>query len=163
MSEESRLERLKSKIRDVFAEAKYPGDDQILYDRNHCPECQQVATDFQGQPWPQVSLKILRFNRENFGSQFTPAGFRFYLPAYLLAALEDGDVLEYTLFALLPLDKPDAVARWQEKIQGLSVEQRGVVREFLDYIKEERPAQFLPGYPDSKLAFYWSDAKDQTL
>jgi hypothetical protein len=163
MSEESRLERLKSKIKQAFAEAEYPGDDQILYDRDHCLECQQVAADFQGQSWPQMPFKILRFNRESFGSQFTPEGFRFYLPAYLLAALEDGDVLEYTLFSLLPLDKPDSVARWREKVQGLSAEQRHIVREFLDYIKEERPAHFLPDYPNSKLTLYWPDENDQTL
>jgi hypothetical protein len=71
-------QELAKKIEDVFANTPYPGDNSLGRDWEIEP--------FVGKHWKTIPLNVVMSRREELLS-FSPAGFRFYLPAYLIAAL----------------------------------------------------------------------------
>src|SRR6476659_4487759 len=91
-------ERVRDEITTAFGSAPYPGDEEIvsmliiggqLVDD---PERKEIKEAFRGSHWTAVSHETLMRNRDSLPF-FTPAGLRFFLPAYLLAAL-DGEKIE---------------------------------------------------------------------
>lgn len=79
MDEQTR-QQLIANITSAFEEAPYPGDDNI---GAIPPDGDEVERDFRGKHWKELDFNILFINRDKL-SFLTPAGFRFYLPAYLL-------------------------------------------------------------------------------
>ena len=86
------LEALKSLIRAAFEDAEYPGDDNIAGCSRSltpfgCDDCDPMAAHFKGTRWQEHNLQTLgEFNSLSF---FHPEARRYYLPAFMLAELQD--------------------------------------------------------------------------
>lgn len=110
-------------IREAFAETPYPGDDILVVAKpGEDPECDQIAENFRGKSWQEVSVDMIG----NFADSlplFTSQAFRYYMPAYMLASLtpaadldfsnepassehnfcfDNNDIVSFVLFELFP-------------------------------------------------------------
>ena len=100
-------EELKGCIREAFAEAVYPGDDNITISDCPCGECTETRSFFQGKHWREVAATGQPFHLMWGGlAILSPDAWRFYLPAYMLLSLrgdgDPGDTLECALYQLSP-------------------------------------------------------------
>ncbi len=71
----------------TFADALYPGDGGIGYNLDDW-EGAAVNRDFKGYHWREVPRDTLADHHYDL-TFFSPEGRRFYLPAYMIAALDD--------------------------------------------------------------------------
>jgi hypothetical protein len=148
----TRKSTLKREIEQAFAEVPYPGDDRIVeaciidgQDLND-PDRQELADDLRGKHWRHVDLETL-LRHDSSLPYLTTAGLHFFLPAYLLGALEIGsrdDAAGNLLYLLvIELDcrepapgTPDLRAQWLSRYGKLSVNQREAVKHFLEYVRD---------------------------
>ncbi|HZI08286.1 MAG TPA: DUF6714 family protein [Archangium sp.] len=154
----SRSKALRRQIEAAFADASPPGDDHIGYDPEDW-ESVELARTFKGRHWRDLSPSELQYHSSSFLSS---EGFRYYLPAYLLAALEEhGNLMPHTVYGLtLPAESSpeDLTLRaWQlERFEGLSPTQKRAVRAFLEYARDEASHYFSQGQePRLALTSYW--------
>ena len=86
------VETIKQLIREAFADVPYPGDDEIVPSGSSWEYYADTLEYFQGRTdWRTLSIDLLNEAETGWGPAlafFTPAAFRFYLPAYLLADLD---------------------------------------------------------------------------
>lgn len=82
-----RRDELRSMIVHAFADVRYPGDDHIVADPDHCPECEDVAAAFRGRHWKELTPALI-FERKDALPLLRPEAFRYFLPAYLLACVD---------------------------------------------------------------------------
>ena len=156
---EPRLQALRRQIETAFADAVYPGDEYIGYNPDDW-ESAELAQDFKGKHWKEVPLEKLQYHSSSF---LSPAGFRYYLPAYLLAALADyGNLLPHTVYALTLPEKSSLEEQglWQwhlARFDGLTPAQKEAVRAFLEYARDEASHYFFQGeLPRLALERYWT-------
>jgi Family of unknown function (DUF6714) len=153
-------ERIASRIREAFASVPYPGDDRLVPQTAHRdPEREQIATDFAGRDWRELGVEVARGEPEGL-FLMSPLAFRFYLPAYALAAVADpfgSDLVPAAVVqSLTPPPDSDDAARWfEERVGGLSAEQVDAMRDVLKFIGRsglflEREAQRALEYWDSR-------------
>jgi hypothetical protein len=74
-------------IREAFRETAHPGDAFLVGSREGCEPSEVIAPFMGVSDWSQVTAEILDGNSEAL-SFFSEGGFRFFLPAYLIADLE---------------------------------------------------------------------------
>ncbi|KFA90911.1 DUF6714 family protein [Archangium violaceum] len=155
---DSRREALQRQIEAAFADAPHPGDDRIGYDADDW-ESAELARAFKGRQWKELSPVELQYHSSSFLSS---EGFRYYLPAYLLAALEDhGNLMPHTVYGLtLPQGSSPEEQRlraWQlERFEVLSPTQKRAVRAFLEFARDEASHYFSQGQePRLALERYW--------
>ena len=74
-------------IREAFRETSYPGDAFLVGSREGCEPSEVIAPFLGVADWSQVAAEVLDANSEAL-SFFSEGGFRFFLPAYLIADLE---------------------------------------------------------------------------
>lgn len=95
-------DELKEVIRSSFADTPYPGDDAVVRSRGDEPD--DVGALFRGKTdWRALSADYA--DRAGAASPsalsfFSPAAFRFYLPAYLLADIDGALTLTEPAFFL---------------------------------------------------------------
>lgn len=155
---DSRREALQRQIEAAFADAPHPGDDHIGYDADDW-ESAELARAFKGRHWRELTPAELQYHSSSFLSS---EGFRYYLPAYLLAALEDhGNLMPHTVYGLTlpPGSSPEELRLrvWQlGRFEGLSPAQKRAVREFLEYARDAASHYFSQGQePRLALERYW--------
>ncbi len=75
-------------IRQAFRDVKYPGDDFLLGSREGCEPFEEIEPFKGQQDWTKIKSDLLdeRYTALNF---FSEAGLRFFLPAFLIADLND--------------------------------------------------------------------------
>jgi hypothetical protein len=80
---------LVAQIRAAFDEVPYPGDDSlcVVVEQDN-DETAIVALEFQGLDWREIHPALIAYNYAAL-NVFTPDGFRYFLPAYLIADLVD--------------------------------------------------------------------------
>ncbi|MEQ8673540.1 MAG: hypothetical protein RLP44_05820 [Aggregatilineales bacterium] len=93
------------KIERAFADVPYPEDGRIVDDRFHCYECEDMHNAFVDKQWQSLTDAVyLRHHKEM--SILTPAAFRYFLPAYMRAAVVDpvqADLAaDYIVYSLTP-------------------------------------------------------------
>jgi hypothetical protein len=160
----SRLEALKQEIEAAFAGVPYPGDEHIAYS-NIDFDGSRVAAAFKGKHWKELTPDELHWNEMNF---LSPAGLHFYLPAYLLASLEDyngtlnEDIRPLSVYGLTLNDEDTPRNRRIRESQlkefaAFSPAQKRAIRAFLEYARDEWTDEF-PGGDEPKQALerYWS-------
>ncbi|MFY0563591.1 DUF6714 family protein [Archangium lansingense] len=154
----SRREAIRQQLEAAFADAPYPGDDHIGYDTEDW-ESAELVRAFKGKHWKELTPAELQYHSSSFLSS---EGFRYYLPAYLLAALEDhGNLMPHTVYGLtLPAGSSSGEQRlraWQlERFEQLSPAQKHAVRAFLEYARGEASHYFSQGQePRLALTRYW--------
>ena len=95
-------DELKEVIRRTFADTTYPGDDALVRSRGDEPD--DVVALFRGKTdWQALSADYV--DRAGAASPsalsfFSPAAFRFYLPAYLLADIDGALIFTEPAFFL---------------------------------------------------------------
>lgn len=142
-------------IEHAFADTVYPGDD--LIDADHCPECAEIYEAFRGKQWE--SLTDVRLLREHYLalSSLYPEAFRYYLPAFMRAALIDPktadiivDALEHQLSEPQNGTLTDEEVRevygyqatknyWLRRLSGFTPEQKQAIKAYLQ-VEFERTA-----------------------
>jgi hypothetical protein len=134
---------LKEKIKAAFAARPYPGDDQLVDE----PKDWEIALTeevFRGLHWSDVAPEVIECHNSAL-SFFTPAAWRFYLPAFMLVGLDNpgGNALASLCYDLVP---PDVHVEQRQKMKeirlprlevwGLSPEQAALMNEGWEQAKE---------------------------
>lgn len=124
----------RTKIREAFGGSEYPGDDNLVRDSGHDPECRELAAAFRGKAWESISTQMIRGHKDAF-PLFTPAAFRYYLPAYLLGCIDarsEVDVAwDSVIFHLAP---PSKSVRFTERAEGFTDLQADALVSFLELV-----------------------------
>jgi hypothetical protein len=159
----SRLEALKQEIEAAFTGVLYPGDDRIAYS-NIDFDGSRLAAAFKGRHWKELTPDEMHWNEMIFLSR---EGFHYYLPAYLLASLEDyngtlnEDIRPLTVYGLTlsaedtPLHRRLRESRLKD-FEVFTPAQKRAIRSFLEYARDEWTDEF-PGGDEPKQALerYW--------
>ena len=146
------IQELKSLIRSAFADTEYPGGDNIAgCSRIGCDDCDPLAEHFKGTTWQQHNLQTLA-GYAGIGF-FYPQALHYYLPAYMLAEIENCRLAEIHFsqseeyqeypdplpnldisHCFLPSEH-ESIQQEREKFVALfSDEQRRAVTEYLKFI-----------------------------
>ena len=152
---------LRDRVVQAFKDAPYPGDDNLI--RNplavQMDDYAQIVAHCKGKHWQELDRQAIVNNDVNLPF-FSPEAFRFYLPAFLVVALEDpeGNEFDKIVFNLLPPPPNDSedVEYFAKMVAGLSRTQREVIRDFLELVAEEE-ADLPPDIANARQALdtYW--------
>lgn len=101
-------------IAGAFAAVPAPGPAALVSgDVDYDPEYRDVAHAFEGKHWRELSPAFIREHRDAL-PLLSPAAFRFFLPAYLLACLDGAQDLDTAPLSvassLTPPEPQDAAA-----------------------------------------------------
>lgn len=149
-----RPSELRKEVKKVFQSTEYPGDDSIVINTDIYQENYEMWLEFKGD-WRNVSPQVVEDYRMSF-MMLTAEGFRYYLPALLLAALHPFpyEVDEWLLYSLaLPSDDTKR-KEFDNKMNMLTSSQKKVVQKFVIHFMEENPL-FADRY--QKTLEYWKD------
>ena len=135
---------LVERIRQVFAEVPYPGDDDIISTPEHravCDECSGLHESLAGRGWTELVEDDASGGEVGHAMSFyTPAGWQYYLPAYLIQHLQRR---RFTSLDLRPTRNPELVAHQEERHRRLTAGQCRVVIAYLLIVhKEERSCRY---------------------
>jgi hypothetical protein len=148
-------------IRTAFLQASSLTDDRIVLALpGSDPECDQILKAFGGRDWKEVPSKTVRTFADAL-PLFTPAAFRYYLPAYMLASLEEGasepfsnaepdsgfdngDVMDFVLYRLTLPESAEDCSYFLERAQQFSRDERGAVARYLETVAERKKTDW-PG------------------
>ncbi|HLL53134.1 MAG TPA: DUF6714 family protein [Myxococcaceae bacterium] len=148
----TRLDQLKRKIEEAFADVPYPGDRRICSDPDYW-ESAEIIERFRGRHWKEVARDVLQYHQHDLPF-FSPEGLRYYLPAYLFAALEPlGDTLEFTLYEVDPDTEDDGF--WAERHEPMTPAQKNAIRMWLEYVRDEMPRYMDRPTVQAALDKYW--------
>lgn len=137
-------------INDAFSDTPYPGDVNIVDDMRG--EGTIVAETFRGKHWKEVSPETLFFYKNSIPFLSADA-YRFYLPAFMLASLDNQDILEFVLYSLDPKSNIDETAFFR-KAGRLNKPEKIAVKLFLEFIKDKYSRDY-PQEPSSALQHFW--------
>jgi uncharacterized protein DUF6714 len=121
---------IETAIEDAFSDVEYPGDDQIT----------APPSDWQKEFWAQTfrgvharNLPPVVIEKEQYRLHFfTPAARRFYLPAFLRAALHQG----YG-YVLHMLDPPPDMTLFEREYGAYTTAQKQAIRLVLEHLRSE--------------------------
>ena len=129
--------------------------------RHQCCECEALRAAFAGRHWSTFDAELLEANYDQL-PLLSPEGLAFYLPAYLLHALESlaapDNVTDYTIWHLAPTYEEIDPAYYRARMRALTSEQFAAVAELVRLVLED---ERLGGvYPDleagqARLHHYW--------
>jgi hypothetical protein len=123
-------EEILEKVSEVFADAVYPGDDNIVTVPDHW-EYGEMGDDFRGKHWREVSTSLaVKWRMSTF--IFTPEAFCFYFPAFILAAwgdIDGSDISAFLIQDLIPPASDDpAQLQFLNRVSVFTPRQKDVVR-----------------------------------
>lgn len=136
------------KIEQAFAGAEHPGQDRLVAYPDYW-ESPSVIESFADTAWDSVPLDTLINHRLSL-PLFTPEAFRFYLPAFLRAAVLHPvavDTLTENLFFMLtpPESAGPEMDLFLGRVAGLNAAQKAVIRKFIKLYNETETS-----YPDPR-------------
>ena len=152
---------IRTLIEDAWSGTEYPGHDRIAYDTSL--EGLQVAQFFRGRKWKTITLAVFETYSGDSSACLCfmlPDGFRYYLPAYMLIAVDeypDADVTaDSAVYALTP---PASLTEplWRERSNLFSADQRTAIVAFLKFMETSRGTDYPVHSPRDALP-YWSNA-----
>jgi hypothetical protein len=122
-------------IADAFAEVEYPGDVHLIENPRH-PEYEELTEFFRGTTWRSHSAAKLRWHSRAL-SLFTPAAWHYFLPAFVIADLEDPlatDVLGGTVRTqFAPTSRQHDFRFASPRMSRLTAEQRKALAGYFRY------------------------------
>jgi hypothetical protein len=152
-AEMPRKERVKQALREAFADMPYPGDRQIAYNPDIC-DGDELDLDFRGYHWRELPRGLVVYHRDDLVF-LSERGLQFYLPAYLLVAVDgDMDLIDWIMYRLTELGNVDELKR---KHDSYSRAQRSAVRLFLEYVRDEVPERDFAYETRMALDLYWAN------
>ena len=129
---------------------------------HRCDECDGVKDDFSGVEWWSADGALIDKNYEEL-PLFTLEAFHYYLPAFLLRAVDafdpDNEVLEFSIYSLTPTKTPTDDRRYRARLALFTPEQISAVAGFLEEIQNDE--RFYDYYADVErgLRKFWHVAK----
>ncbi len=141
------------RIESAFREEKYPGDDGLTHGSSM--EAVEVGDFLRARRWQDLRLGELARNHASLFFM-TPEALRYYIPAFLVAAVrdyDDSDQIPSSLLSLLSpfaLNDSDYQTRFRQRYELFNDSQRDAIRAFLEYLRDTHSEDF-PG----------GDGKDQ--
>jgi hypothetical protein len=158
---DARREQVAKQIRTAFAGVDYPGSDDLVPETSGRDlEREELATALSGRDWRELDVAFLRSRPEAL-LLMSPGGFRFYLAAYALAAVENprgSDLVPAVVVKSLtpPLESESASHWFEERVAGVSAEQGAALCAVLRLIADsdlflEREAAVALRHWDSRL------------
>lgn len=136
-------DELKQCIEDAFANTVYPGDQNIATNPSHCDECSDTDDFFQGRHWRGLSGPDQKLQTGWGGLSFlSPPAWRYFIPAYLIVGIGDGEHSEdaawSALYALSPA-QGDLSEYFQERASGFSPAQQICLAAYAAAFSEMEP------------------------
>lgn len=164
MSKNDERQKLVARIEAAFSQNNYPGDDFVIPVRNSMDlEAIELRDVFRGKNWNEISTELLLSGHAAL-VYFTPVGFRFYLPAFMLATLFNWDTADIVPESLIlelipPSDDDPGRVKFNERLAILTTSEKKAVRAFLEYL-DKKYAEGKPPFllPREALNKYWSRA-----
>jgi hypothetical protein len=170
--EDPRVAALCTEIRSAFAATPYPGDDQLAGGGGD--ESSEIGVEFRGLRWQSVHPELLVY-QYTATSFLSDAGFRYFLPAFLLADLfeyESNANLEFTLTHGLTgqaepqsdeaTERAGRTINWREhaerRFAAFTRPERLAIIHYLEY-RAENDGYAAPGI-EAALDSYWRPSLD---
>jgi hypothetical protein len=149
--EATRKEQVKQAIREAFADVPHPGDQAICNPKDW--EGMDINWDFRGYGWRELPRAVATFHNSSL-SLMLPGGLHFYLPTYLLMALDGvGDTVpERVMYSLGGVKD---MAKMHERFDGYSLVQRSAIRLFLEHMQDSVLGVHLGEMARQGLEQYW--------
>ncbi len=150
------------KIRLAWEGVPYPGDSNIFTPLSYDDE--DITDYFRGTTWEGHGVESLRGHSSAISTFFTPLAFHYWLPAYLVAAIEDPGELDTGLDSLISSLFPErdgspSHEEQQERIALLTNEQKLAVIATLESIIHKWCSENKPMYDEKKaLQYFYSIA-----
>jgi hypothetical protein len=158
MSQEQ-IEELRERIITVFPKVDPPLLEDIT--SHHCDECHEVRDDFHDVRWWAASTELIDENFDDL-SLFTPEAYHYYLPAFLLRALDafdpDSLVLQFCIYNLSPKETPIDDPWYRERLNQFYTEEASVISRFLEYIRDDERFHDLSVDADLGIRKFWQAA-----
>ncbi len=157
----SNRKKLSSAIKQAFADTHYPGDDNLLRNLTHY-EADELMQDFLGKRWEDVTVEKAYFHRQSL-VLFTEEAFRYYLPGFLIAALQASpgpnyganDVLESIFCRLIGIGYNESYkASLRSTIHNFTPEQKSSIEEFIKLFLDGESSIWIEGYIEN-VKEYW--------
>jgi len=117
-------------IRSAFAKAPKPENLRDIAP-HECWECDRISQNLMPHTFESIPRNVLEYHSDSL-PLLGPAGLRYYLPAYLLYALDHpaSDIMMFTVFHLTP--KNEAQGYFEERFGLFSEAQKQAVAAFLE-------------------------------
>jgi hypothetical protein len=146
----AQLNELRQKILATFPKTDPPLSENIT--SHPCEECAAVAEDFRDVKWWCADEPLIDENFDDL-PLFTPEAYHYYLPAFLLRALDNFDpdnlVAQFCLYDLT-LNKTPEDGWYSPRLQQFTCDEVATIVAFLRYVcGDERFARF---HKDAALA-----------
>lgn len=128
-----------------------------------CEECYGVKDDFRGVRWWTANEELID---ENFDKLplFTAKAYQYYLPAFLLRALDTFDpdnlVLQFCVYNLSYAETPDD-PWYRARLDQFTPEQVSVISSFLECVREDERFSNHYAHVERGLKF-WNVSQDET-
>ncbi|HVR97723.1 MAG TPA: DUF6714 family protein [Thermoanaerobaculia bacterium] len=137
------------RLEEAFGDLPKPVESELVFDNSgYHLECNQVKKMFGGRHWNSFSVQEIQFESDAL-SFFSPQGFRFYLPAFIRAAVlayEEADLIPVAIVGKLISPEDMALASYfRERVDVLSPDQKQVVNEFLNFLRRHHAEDFGEG------------------
>lgn len=138
-----------SKIKEVFSDIDYPGDDILIPFEDHCGimarELEELITCSKNKSWQSIPLEVVIRNRESIWC-ISRYALDYYLPAYMTSAIlsvflkNDNDLLwyfvRYICFQFQGTLENNSDELISQKLKHMPSDQYGIIKEFLRFSKE---------------------------
>lgn len=139
-----------------FAGVSYPGDGELISNPATW-EAPELAAAVRGKHWKDLSLETIARHHQAI-PHLTPAAFRFYLPALVIAALvypQSTNILwEMILGLLAPPAQGNREDRFSRRVAAFNEQQRRAIRAF---VKHDAAIEGTSPDPQRERAIgYWS-------
>ena len=114
-----------------------PGDENIFTPDSYDDE--NITEYFSGTTWQGHTIADLRSHCSAISTFFTPTAYHYWLPAYLIAAVEDPDELSQGIDSLISSISPECESSFfykeqQKRMSLLTNEQKLAIIEVIEYI-----------------------------
>ncbi len=146
------------RIKQVFADVPYPGDDKIIATPEHiaeCDECSGLHKALVGRKWTElIEDEGSSGHVSHAMSFFSSAGWQYYLPAYLIQSII---LRDFSSLYFQPNKDPELVEYQVERVNRLTGDQcKILIAYLLVVLKENSYSQH--DYEDNKEAVeYWKE------
>jgi hypothetical protein len=153
MADADRKEQIKQAVISAFAEVTYPGGEHVAL-QPETFEGEELDQDFKGQHWRDMAPEALKRHVVIF---FRPEARQFYLPAFLLAALDrlPAGRVDLDVYVLKP---PEDETRFRQEYDAYTRAQREAIRLFLEYAGDEASDRNTKRVARLALERYWARA-----
>ena len=143
-------EQVAKQIEEAFADTPYPGDENISPE---VYEGEKLTADLKGKHWRDIPLESIFYHKGDLPF-FTDAGFRFYLPVFLLAMLRHRAKVDTLPIGLLTKLAPPQEFVWRRDWK--SMKKTGSFEEYFAQLRRDflkRMRAFSPKECAAVLAF----------